>query len=112
MVGHRILGPGAMSMGLANCFGGFHFAGSNRGLIFMGVATVLMLVAVGSSVFFSRRNKMRKGAMNTTAAQNFREGQMEGAAPAYGPQSPAMPAYGQGGIPLQSYAQTQPPRYS
>jgi len=44
---------------------------------------------------------MRKGAMNTPAAFNFREGGMESG-------GPPPPLYGEGGIPLQSYANTPP----
>lgn len=108
MKGHRVLGPASMSLGLSNCFVGFRFASNTRGAIVLAIAALLMIIFVVSVVFFSRRRKMRKGAMNTPAANNFREGQMGGPAP-YGPQSPSMPSYGQGGIPLASYQNNQPP---
>ncbi|KAK5055179.1 hypothetical protein LTR84_012928 [Exophiala bonariae] len=108
MLGHRITGPVTMSMGLSNCIVGFRFAGNNRGAIIFAVAALLMIIFVCTVLFFTRRRKMRKGTMNTPAAQNFREGNMGGPTP-YGPQSPSMPSYGQGGIPLASYQNNQPP---
>ena len=110
MKGHRILGPGTISLGLVNCFVGFRFAGNNRGIIVFAIAMVLMIIFVGSVTFFSRRQKMRKGAMNSTAAANFREGQMEPGYAAQAQQQP-LPLYSQGGIPLQNYANNQPPVY-
>lgn len=98
-----------MSLGLSNAFVGFSFASNTRGAIILGVATLLMIIFVFSVIFFTRRRKMRKGAMNTPAAQNFREGNMGGGPAPYGPQSPSMPSYGQGGIPLSSYQNDQPP---
>ncbi len=105
MKGHRVLGPSTILFGLVNCFVGFNFAGNNRGMIIFGIATLLMLIFVGTLTFFKRRQKLRKGPMNTPAAMNFREGQMEPRQA--GP--PAAPLYGEGGIPLQSY--NAPPVY-
>jgi hypothetical protein len=108
MKGHRVLGPGTMTLGLANVFGGFHFAGNNHGMIGFAVAMVLMFIFVGTVIFFKRRQTVRKGAMNTPAAFNFRQGQTE---PGYtGPQQqqPPPPLYGEGGIPLQNYANAPP----
>lgn len=109
MLGHRILGPATMGLGLGNCFVGFRFASNNRAAIILLVAAIIMIVGISLVLFFVRRRKMRKGAMNTPAAFNFREGQMGSAPAPYGPHSPAMPNYGQGGIPLQSYQNNQPP---
>ncbi|RVX69624.1 hypothetical protein B0A52_06688 [Exophiala mesophila] len=111
MIGHRILGPATMGLGLGNCFVGFRFASNTRAAIILLVAAIIMIVGIGVVLFFVRRRKMRKAAMNTPAAFNFREGQMNTAPPPapYGPNSPAMPHYGQGGIPLQSYQNNQPP---
>lgn len=108
MKGHRVLGPVTMSLGLSNTIVGFRFADNTRGAVVFAIAALLMIIFVCAILFFTRRRKMRKGAMNTPAAHNFREGNMGGAAP-YGPQSPSMPSYGQGGIPLASYQNTQPP---
>ncbi|KAJ9495471.1 hypothetical protein LTR99_010185 [Exophiala xenobiotica] len=104
MKGHRVLGPSTILFGLINCFVGFNFAGNNRGMIIFGIAMLLMLIFVGSLTFFKRRQKLRKGPMNTPAAMNFREGQMEP-----GQAGPPPPLYGEGGIPLQSY--NAPPVY-
>ncbi|KAK4940914.1 hypothetical protein LTR10_019068 [Elasticomyces elasticus] len=103
MKGHRVLGPSTILLGLVNCFVGFNFASNNHGVIVFGIAMLLMFIIVGSLTFFNRRRKMRKGAMNTPAAFNFREGGMES-----GNGGPPPPLYGEGGIPLQSYANTPP----
>lgn len=106
MKGHRVLGPLTMSLGLLNCISGFRFASNNRGMIIFIIAMVLMLIFVGTLLFFKRRQRARKAPMNTPAAANFREGQA--AAPPYTGEAP-LPLYGQGGIPLQSYANNQAP---
>lgn len=103
MKGHRVLGPSTILLGLVNCFVGFNFASNNHGMIVFGIAMALMFIIVGGLMFFKRRQKMRKGPMNTPAAFNFREGQMEP-----GNAGPPPPLYGEGGIPLQSYANTPP----
>jgi hypothetical protein len=112
MKGHRIVGPLTMGLGLANCISGFRFASNNRAAIVFGVAAIIMLIFLGTVLFFKRKQNARKRVMNTPAAQNFREGQ------AVGPGAPGstaytnesqLPLYGAGGIPLQSYAESQPP---
>ncbi|ETI27076.1 hypothetical protein G647_09758 [Cladophialophora carrionii CBS 160.54] len=106
MKGHRVLGPLTMGLGLLNCISGFRFAGNNRATIIFVVAMVLMLIFVGTVLFFRRRQQARKAPLNTPAAANFREGQAE--APSYTGEAP-LPLYGQGGIPLQSYVNNQAP---
>ncbi|KAJ9605648.1 hypothetical protein H2200_009497 [Cladophialophora chaetospira] len=106
MKGHRVLGPLTLGLGLANCIAGFRFASNTRATIVFAIAAVLMLIFVGTVLFFNRRQKARKAAMNTPAAVNFREGQAS--APSYSTEAP-LPLYGQGGIPLQSYANNQAP---
>ncbi|KIX04546.1 uncharacterized protein Z518_05416 [Rhinocladiella mackenziei CBS 650.93] len=108
MKGHRVLGPSTIAFGLINSFIGFNFADNNRrGMILLAIAIVLMLTFIGTVLFFKRRRQVRKGPLNTPAAANFREGQMEpGYADRQHPQS--LPLYGQGGIPLQNYANTPP----
>ncbi|KAI1620419.1 hypothetical protein EDD37DRAFT_674626 [Exophiala viscosa] len=101
MKGHRVLGPSTILLGLVNCFVGFNFASNNHGMIVFGIAMLLMFIIVGSLTFFKRRQKMRKGAMNTPAAFNFREGESGNA-------GPPPPLYGEGGIPLQNYTNTPP----
>lgn len=100
MLGHRVLGPLSVTLGLVNVCVGLNFAGHNRPIIGFVVLTVIMIIVVTSSVLFARRRKMRKGAMNTPAAMNFREGQAaEGQPPGYSQNQPA--------IPLQTYQQGQ-----
>ncbi|EXJ66491.1 uncharacterized protein A1O5_10160 [Cladophialophora psammophila CBS 110553] len=106
MKGHRVLGPATITLGLANCIVGFRFAENTRATIVFAIAMVLMLIFVGTVMFFKRRQQQRKGPMNTPAAANFREGQSERSN--YTGEAP-LPLYGQGGIPLQSYANNQAP---
>jgi hypothetical protein len=77
MKAHRFLGPSTIVLGLVNCAIGFHFAGDNYAIIGFAVTTALMIIVVGSLVFCTRRRRVRREAMNTPAAQNFRQGQME-----------------------------------
>lgn len=89
-----------ISLGLANVCVGFNFAGNNRPIIPFLVVTLFMILFVTGVVLLMRRRKMRKSAMNTPAAMNFREGQ--GAPP---PAYPAATGNASGGpaIPLQTY---------
>lgn len=111
MKGHRVLGPLTISLGLVNCLVGFRFAGNTRATIVFAIAMIIMFIFVGTLLFFKRRQRQRKAPMNTPAAVNFREGQME---PEYAgggqQQQEPLPLYGQAGIPLQTYANT-PPAY-
>lgn len=104
MRGHRILGPGAIGLGLANCIVGFRFADNTRPAIVFSILMVLMFIFVATVIFFKRRRQQRKRPMNTPAAANFREGQGQ---QEYTGEAP-LPLYGQGGIPLQSYANSPP----
>ena len=79
-----------------------------------------MVLGVGSVVFLSSRRRLRRGAMNTPAAQNFRAGQAEYAGPPgqYGGGAAYTGFYGNGagagrqesgtgpaeGVPLQPYS--------
>lgn len=98
-----------MFLGLANCIAGFRFASNNRAMYIFIAATVLMFIFVGTVLFFKRRQRARKGAMHTPAANNFREGQESGHAYAGAGGEASLPLYDQGGIPLQSYANNQAP---
>ncbi|KIW19359.1 hypothetical protein PV08_03654 [Exophiala spinifera] len=102
MLGHRVLGPGSILLGIVNTFVGFNFADNHRGMIIYGIATFFLLLVVGGWTMIRRRQEMRKAPMNTPAAMNFREGQYEP------PQGPPPPLYGEGGIPLQSYSNAPP----
>ena len=98
MIGHRILGPLTITLGLVNVCVGFNFAGNRRPIIPFVVISLLMIIFVSGVIFFVRRRRVRRGAMNTPAAQNFREGQAHGV-PAETGQGPA--------IPMQSYQPKQ-----
>lgn len=101
MIGHRVLGPLTILLGLINVCVGFNFAGNRRPIIAFVVVTILMIIFVAGVVLFARRRKMRKDAMNTPAAMNFREGQ---AAPAYSQATATGQGVGGGlAIPLQTY---------
>ncbi|EXJ86278.1 hypothetical protein A1O1_06648 [Capronia coronata CBS 617.96] len=105
MIGHRVLGPGTISLGLVNCFVGFRFADNNRGIVVFAIAMVIVIIFVSTMTTLARRRKLRKDVMNTPAAFNFREGQ---SAPSYPPQHQPPPFQNQGGIPLQNYANAPP----
>ena len=75
---HRILGPLTVSVGLLNGILGFRFAGSTRGIIGYIVVVILMATFVTLVMMMKKRRSMRKNAMMTPAAQNFRQGQAEG----------------------------------
>ena len=107
MMGHRVLGPLTITLGLVNVCVGFNFAGNTRPIIGFVVVTVLMMVLVSGVVLLARRRKMRKQATMTPAAMNFREGQSQGAG-APPPSYPAATARGGPAIPLQTYQPQQP----
>ena len=75
MLGHRVLGPLTLGLGVLNCISGFRFANNNRGMIIFIIAAALMLIFVATVLFFKKRQQKRKAPMNTPAAVNFREGQ-------------------------------------
>ena len=108
MIVHRILGPFSVGMGLVNVVIGFRFAGHYRPIIGFIIVTVLVFTGIAALVLLKRRRAIRKQAMHTPAAMNFREGGY-GGPPAYG-NAPA-PAPGHGpAIPLQTYQQQ--PKYN
>ncbi|RMZ91089.1 hypothetical protein DV736_g1672, partial [Chaetothyriales sp. CBS 134916] len=101
MLGHRIVAPVAVGLGLINVCVGFHFAGHNRPIIGFVIVTILMIIIVSSAIMIKRRRAVRKAAVNTPAAMNFREGQQAHV----GPEAPP-PAYSTPAVPLESF---QPP---
>ena len=104
MIGHRILGPLTVLLGLVNVCVGFNFAGNNRPIIAFVVVSVLVGLFVTGVVLMVRRRRMRKQAMTTPAAMNFREGQAQGhqsGGPGGAPE--ARTASGGPAIPLQTY---------
>ena len=91
-------------MGLVNVCVGFSFAGNNKAIIGFVIITILMIIVVTSTILLKRRRKMKRQAMNTPAAMNFREGQRDGAG--HGVErvdGGAPPKYEGPAIPLQSY---------
>lgn len=106
MIVHRILGPFSVGMGLVNVIIGFRFAGTYRPIIGFCIVTVLVFTGIAALILLKRRRNMRKQAMQTPAAMNFREGGY-GAPPVYGNAPP--PGHGPA-IPLQTYQQQ--PKYN
>jgi len=98
---HKILGPLSVALGLINAIVGFNFAGDNRAIIPLVIVATLVTIFVGTVTYLKRRNSVRKQAMNSAAAENFRQGQME---PQYTGQ------YGGPAIPLQSYGDRPQPQ--
>ncbi|EXJ76840.1 hypothetical protein A1O3_10485 [Capronia epimyces CBS 606.96] len=103
MIGHRILGPGTVFLGLVNGLVGLHFAGNHPGLAGFAIVSVAIAAGVVSVGIIFRRRKVRKEAMNTPAAVNFREGQTD---PGHTAEQYPPPPYNHGGIPLQNYRNT------
>jgi hypothetical protein len=109
MIGHRILGPFSVGMGLVNVIIGFRYAGHSRPIIGFVILAILIFSAITALILLKRRRQMRNGAMHTPAAMNFREGGVVyggGAAaqqgpPGYGTSQPP-PGHGPA-IPLQTY---------
>ena len=91
---HRILGPLTVTVGLVNGILGFQFAGNNYAIIGYIIVVLLMVLFVSLIVLFKRRRSQRKNAMMTPAAQNFRQGQNEGA---------YMPQNDEAALPLQDF---------
>ena len=105
MIGHRVLGPLTIALGLVNACVGFNFAGNNRPIIGLVIITIAMVLFVTGAVLLSRRRKQKKQAMNTPAAINFREGQRQEGMQHAAPQQAA----GHGpAIPMQTYQPKAP----
>lgn len=112
MKGHRIAGPLSITLGFINACIGFAWAGMGRAIIGYVIFDLLVFIIVGSLVFLKKKRKMRKQAMNSNAAHNFREGTTayahvrggsiheQGRADFTAPP----PAYGQS-VPLQTFEQ-------
>lgn len=100
---HRILGPLSILLGFANACVGFAWAGMTRTIIVYAIFNVLVAVVVGSLVFWKRRRTLKKGALNSAAASNFREGasdQFHGPPMYVGSQQPHFPS--QNDVPMYS----------
>lgn len=107
MKGHRILGPLMISLGSVNACIGFAWVGLRGAAIGYILFSLFIMLVVLSLVFLKNRRKMRRNAMNSTAAFNFREGQGQ-----YGQNVPMQPMGGQGQQqhgPVEYY-NVQPPK--
>lgn len=71
---HRVVGPLAILLGFANACVGFAWVGMTRTIVVYAIFNLLVATVVGSLVFWKKRRAVRKGAMNSHAASNFREG--------------------------------------
>lgn len=74
MKGHRIAGPLAITLGFTNVCIGLSWVGRPRVIIGYVIFALLVVIVIGSIVFWKRKRTMRKNAMNSAAAYNFREG--------------------------------------
>lgn len=107
---HRIGGPLVIFSGLVNVFIGFAWVGSVHILITFAGLLVVEVVVIGSLLFWKRKRDMKKAAMNSQAASNFREGNENGfghgPAVYYGNQPPAVPSFAAqpgNGIQMQTF---------
>jgi len=109
---HRIVGPSSILLGFVNACIGLAWVGIPRAIIGYTVFNLLVVIVVGSLVLMKKKRKMRRDAMNSNAAQNFREGTTAyahvrgGSTQQHGPANFAAPppAYGQA-VPLQTFQQ-------
>lgn len=112
MKGHRIAGPLSITLGFINACIGLAWAGLRRAIIGYTIFNLLVVIVVSSLVVMKRRSKMKRQAMNSSAAYNFREGTTAythvrgGSIGRHGPADFAAPppAYGQS-VPLQTFEQ-------
>ena len=74
MKGHKIVGPTAIMLGFINACIGLAWAGRPTAVrIGYAVFDLLVWVVILALVFFKMRRNRTKKAMNTPAAQNFRD---------------------------------------
>jgi hypothetical protein len=70
-----------IAIGLINGIIGFTFAGDDHAIIPYVILTTFMVIILTTGLYLKKRRRVRKGAFNSAAAQNFRNGTME---PQYG----------------------------
>ena len=88
---HRFFGPAVIILGIIDGALGLHFADNNGKLpAYFGFVIFIAIICTLAQWVFRRKN-MRKNAMNSVAASNFREGQQAG----------------YGDVPLQNYYEAQ-----
>lgn len=73
MKAHRIIGPLAIALGFSAAVLGLRMAGRTRAIIGYVIFDLLVWAVVLGLVYVKKRRNMKKGAMNTAAAQNFRD---------------------------------------
>ena len=106
---HRVIGPLAIALGIANGIVGFTWIGRNTTAITYSLFNVLIALVIGSLLFWKRKRDLKKGAMNSAAATNFREGNSEagfGHGPAMyygGPPAHGQPGLQQPGVQMQTF---------
>ncbi|KAK5093029.1 hypothetical protein LTR70_000504 [Exophiala xenobiotica] len=109
---HRIVGPSSILLGFINACTGLAWVGIPRAIIGYTIFNLLVVIVVASLVMLKKKRKMRREAMNSNAAHNFREGMPAyshvrgGSTQQHGPADFAAPppAYGQS-VPLQTFGQ-------
>lgn len=76
MKGHRIAGPLAILLGFVNACIGLAWMGRPIAIAGYTAFDLFVWIIVLSLVFFRKKRNMRKNAVHSAAAYNFREGQM------------------------------------
>ena len=66
-----------IAIGLINGILGLNFAGDNHAIIPYVIMTTFMVIILTAGLYLKKRRRVRKGAFNSAAAQNFRNGTME-----------------------------------
>ena len=66
-----------IAIGLINGIIGLNFAGDNHAIIGYIIITTFMVIILTTGLYLKKRRRVRKGAFNSAAAQNFRNGTME-----------------------------------
>lgn len=110
MKAHRIAGPLVIVLGFSNALVGFAWMGLTRTMITYAIFNLLVIIVIGSLLFWKKKRDMRKAAMNSHAASNFREGNEyglgHGPAVYYGNQPPPVPSFAPqsgNGIQMQTF---------
>ena len=103
MKGHRIAGPLSILLGFINACIGLAWAGRKIAIAGYTVFSLLVWIVVLSLVFWKKKRNMRRQAANSTAAQNFRDGQTY-AAPTNPPAYPGIAMQNMDSRPAEYYS--------
>lgn len=70
---HRVIGPASILAGFSAAILGLLMAGRKTAVIGYAIFVVIVWIVILGLVYMKKRRKMKKNAMNTVAAQNFRD---------------------------------------